>query len=141
MAAATAINCKEKQMGTFYTECLLENYQNRTRSIRVPQLLVDTGSECSWIQEQRLEQAGIIPEKRRRFVIANGEMVTRPVGYAIVYVSNSSTVDEIVFAQKDDMELLGARTMEGLNLLVDPANKKLIDGGPMLAATPVLVND
>ncbi len=128
-------------MGTFYTECSLENYQNRTRSIRVPQLLVDTGSECSWIEERRLEQVGITPEKKRRFVIANGEVVTRPVGYAIIYVNNSSTVDEIVFAQKGDMELLGARTMEGLNLLVDPANKKLIEGGPTLAATPVLVND
>ena len=141
VAVTDACNHKEEQMGTFKTECVLENHQDRTRSIRVPGLLVDTGSELTWIQEKHLEKIGITPEKKLRFTIANGQTVTRPVGYAIIYVSNSSTTDEVVFAQQSDMELLGARTMEGLNLIVDPGNKKLIDGGPILAATPVLLED
>ena len=31
------------------------------------------------------------------------------------------------------LALLGARTLEGLNLRVDPKNKKLVAGGPLLA--------
>jgi hypothetical protein len=33
-------------------------------------------------------------------------------------------IDEIVFAQEGDMQLLGARTMEGLNLIVDSRRKR-----------------
>jgi hypothetical protein len=43
-------------------------------------------------------------------------------------------VDEIVFAEKGDLLLLGARTLEGLNLRVDSGKKKLVAAGPLLAA-------
>ena len=44
------------------------------------------------------------------------------------------TIDEVVFARKGDLSLLGARTLEGLNLLVDAKKKKLVAGGPLFAA-------
>ena len=128
-------NHKEKQMGTFKTECVLENHQDRTRSLRVPGVMVDTGSELTWIQQKRLKEIGIAPEKKKwRFAMANGQEITRTVGYAIIRVGRNFTTDEVVFAQEGDPELLGARTMEGLNLRIDPCNKKLIEGGPVPAA-------
>ena len=39
----------------------------------------------------------------------------------------TGTVDEVVFAEKGDFVLLGARALEGLLLWVDPKNKKLIE--------------
>ena len=59
--------------------------------------------------------------------MANGLEVYRDVGYAIVRVSNRETTDEIVFAEKGDYILLGARALEGLMLWVDPRNKKLVE--------------
>ena len=44
------------------------------------------------------------------------------------------TVDEIVFAEKGGLLLLGARSLEGLNLTGDPRKKKLVAAGPLLAA-------
>ena len=44
------------------------------------------------------------------------------------------TVDEVVFAQEGDLCLLGARTLEGMNLRVDPRGKKLVAAGPVPAA-------
>jgi len=44
------------------------------------------------------------------------------------------TIDEVVFAQKGDMQLLGARTLEGLNLVVNSRTKKLVAAGPVKAA-------
>ena len=44
------------------------------------------------------------------------------------------TVDEVVFAEKGDLLLLGSRTLEGLNLTIDPQRKKLVASGPVPAA-------
>jgi len=41
--------------------------------------------------------------------------------------------DYVVFAEPGDKILLGARSLEGLNLRVDAQRKQLIPAGPMLA--------
>ena len=69
-----------------------------------------------------------------RFIIANGQEITRTIGFVIIKVGKEITTDEIVFAQKGDLQLLGARTLEGLNLKVDSRNKKLVAACPFLAA-------
>ena len=66
--------------------------------------------------------------------MAKGQRVTRSVGFAIVRVEKSFTIDEVVFAEKGDLPLLGARSLEGLNLTVDSRRKKLVAAGPVLAA-------
>lgn len=66
--------------------------------------------------------------------MANGQRVTRSVGFAIVRVNKSFTIDEVVFAEKGDLLLLGARSLEGLNLTVDSRRKRLVAAGPVLAA-------
>jgi hypothetical protein len=40
-----------------------------------------------------------------------------------------------VFAEPGDMVLLGARSLEGLNLRVDARTKQLVDAGPIVAAS------
>ena len=35
-------------MGTFYAKCKIENPTDRSRSVVIPKLLVDTGSEFTW---------------------------------------------------------------------------------------------
>jgi predicted aspartyl protease len=78
---------------------------------------------------------GITPEKKDvQFVMANGTTITRRVGFAIVRVEGAITTDEVVFAESGDLQLLGARSLEGLNLRVDSRQKKLVAGGPLLAA-------
>jgi hypothetical protein len=44
------------------------------------------------------------------------------------------TVDEVVFAEKGDLLLFGARTLQGLSLMVDPRKKMLVASGPIPAA-------
>ena len=73
-------------------------------------------------QSENLEQIGIGTEKKdRRFVMANGETITRSIGFAILRVGEAVTTDEVVFGEAGDLQLLGARTLEGLNLRVIPA--------------------
>lgn len=122
-------------MGTFHTGCKVENHVNRSKFVRLQKVLVDTGSEYTWIPEIKLEQIGVKREKKDlRFVLANGEVVTRSVGFAILRVGKNFTIDEVVFAEPGDLLLLGARTLEGLNLTVDSVRKKLVADGPLPAA-------
>jgi len=122
-------------MGTFYVRCKVENHVDRSKSVVVPKLLVDTGSDYTWIPAKLLEKIGAEREKKDLpFVMANGQSVTSSVGFAIIRLNKYFTIDEVVFAEKGDLPLLGARTLEGLNLTVDPKRKKLVASGPLLAA-------
>ncbi|MGH7456226.1 MAG: retroviral-like aspartic protease family protein [bacterium] len=122
-------------MGTFYTRCKIENSVDRSKSMVIPKLLVDTGSEYTWVSATTLEKLGINREKKDvLFIMANGQQVTRSVGFAIIRLDKFFTIDEVVFAEKGDLLLLGARTLEGLNLTVDPKRKKLVAAGPLPVA-------
>ncbi|MFZ1933311.1 MAG: retroviral-like aspartic protease family protein [Thermoguttaceae bacterium] len=122
-------------MGTFHVACLVKNHIDRSKSVRIPKLLVDTGSEYTWLPSAKLEQIGVKREKKDlQFIMANGQTITRSVGFAILRVERQFTIDEVVFAEPGDLLLLGARTLEGLNLTVDAAGKKLVAAGPLPAA-------
>ncbi len=122
-------------MGTFHVGCRIENHVQRERSVIIPKMLVDTGSEYTWIPTAKLEHIGVTREKKDiRFVMANGQLITRSVGFAILRVGTSFTIDEVVFAEPGDLILLGARTLEGLNLTIDSSKKKLVAAGPLPAA-------
>jgi predicted aspartyl protease len=82
-----------------------------------------------------LESLRIARDKLPRFRQANGEILERWTGVALVYAGGTWTVDHVVFAEPNDLTLLGARTLEGLNLRVDPILKRLVDAGPTPAAT------
>ena len=97
--------------------------------------MVDTGSEHTWIPSAVLKRLRVKPQKKDvAFVMANGETVTRNIGFAVLRIGAAFTIDEVVFAQEGDLCLLGARTLEGMNLQVDPRRKKLVAAGPVPAA-------
>ncbi len=122
-------------MGTFYVGCRVDNHINREKTAKVSRLLVDTGREFTWINEKTLAKIGVKPEKKDiPFIMANDQSITRTIGFAIIHVNKAFTIDEVVFAQKGDMQLLGARSLEGLNLRVDSKGKKLVAAGPVNAA-------
>ena len=114
-------------MGTFCVGCQIKNHLDREKAVQIPRLMVDTGSEATWIARKLLEQIGVKPEKRPAYQMANGQVVDRDIGYAVVRVGSRETTDEVVFAEQGDYLLLGARALEGLLLWVDPQNKKLIE--------------
>ena len=122
-------------MGVFYVDCSVENMASPDRSAHVEQLLVDTGSEYTWLPKDILANIGVdVRKPHRQFVMANGDVITRDVGYALLKVNGFETVDEVVFAEEDDLNLLGARTLEGFGAIIDAARKQLVASGPRLAA-------
>ena len=108
---------------------------DRSKGSSLPRLLVDTGSDYTWAPGATLEKLGVAREKKDlEFVMANDQKITRSVGFAIIRVDQSFTVDEVVFAEKGDLLLLGARTLEGLSLTVDSRKRILVAAEPLPAA-------
>jgi predicted aspartyl protease len=121
-------------MGTFRIQVEIENPAQPGTRRPIDGLLVDTGSELSWVPARELEALGIQRSRRTRFRQATGQIIERWVGIAIVRVGELSTGDDVVFGEPNDLVLLGSRTLEGLNLTVDPVSKRLVDAGPAPAA-------
>ena len=126
----------DSAMGAFFTRCKIENPVERDRSAVVGRILVDTGSGYTWISAVTLARIGIRREdKQSSFVMADGRTIIRDIGFAIIRIDQFFTIDEVVFGEQGDLSLLGARTLEGLNLTVDSRRKRLIAAGPLPAAT------
>src|SRR5207302_456245 len=79
--------------------------QPRWASVR--QVLVDSGSEMTWLPERLLRSIGIDVFKRdQHFVMANGLEITRDVGIAVIRSGDFKTVDEVVFGRAGDLRVL-----------------------------------
>ena len=121
-------------MGTFRIHIAVEHPAHRGKRVSIEAVLVDTGSEFTWIPTPVLEQLGVERERTQRFLIADGRVLERSIGIAIVHAEGTLTPDWVVFAEAGDMTLLGAHSLEGLNLRVDPAARRLVPAGPIITA-------
>lgn len=120
-------------MGTFRTTILIESAERRGEMRTVDNALVDMGSEFTWAPRAVLEDLGIRPEFTQRFIVADGRQLERSVGIAIVHAAGTKAPDYVTFAEPGDMLILGARSLEGMNLRVDAQRKQLVPAGPILA--------
>ena len=122
-------------MGVFKVHCELQELTANRPPVVVAGVMVDTGSEYTWLPEDVLTGAGVhVTKKDMAFVMANGTTITRDVGYAYLRTGGFETVDEVVFARAGDLRLLGARTLEGFAALVDARQKRLVASGPLPVA-------
>lgn len=120
-------------MGTFRTTIQIESAERRGVLRSVENALVDTGSELTWVPHEVLDSLGILPEMTQRFIVADGRQLERRVGIGIVHAGGTKAPDYVVFAEPGDMIILGARSLEGLNVRVDAQRKQLVPAGPILA--------
>ena len=122
------------EMGTFRVDVEIENPAAEGRRERLSNVLVDTGAELSWFPALVLESLGIRRRKQWSFRQADGTILERWTGSARVFAAGTDTVDDVIFGEPHDLVLLGARSLEGLNMRIDPISKTLVDAGPAPAA-------
>jgi predicted aspartyl protease len=122
-------------MGIFRVDVEIASRGSGPDFHRAGPLIVDTGSEVTSINAEVLRMAGVeVRKPAQQFVMANGQTITRDVGYAIVAAEGFETIDEVMFALEGDLQLLGSRTIEGFNARVGPEGKRLVAAGPIVAA-------
>jgi len=110
------------------------NPQDRARRLDLA-LIVDAGSTYTWIRRERLESIGLRPSGTRRFRTIEGRTVEREIGEAVIECLGERATRVVVFAERDDVEVMGVEALEGLGLEVDPVTRQLRRSESMLALT------
>jgi predicted aspartyl protease len=110
----------------FRVNVVARNPRDETRATTPIEVLVDTGSELTWLPAERLATIGIGPRRKRTFHTATGDRVERDVGYAVLCADGHETIDEVVLGEKGDLSLLGVRTIEGFGVMVDALGHRFV---------------
>ena len=97
-------------------------------------VMVDASVVYNWIPSTLLLELGVSPVRIDRFETADGRVLERVVGFALLYAAGRTTATVVVFAQEGDMILLGAIGLEGMNLQVDLVRRALVPAGPVPVA-------
>lgn len=87
---------------------------------------VDTGAAYTTLPSRLLRELGIVPSGKRRFLLADGRRIQMDYGEARVTVDGENVPTLVIFGADDAPALLGAYTLEGLALAVDPVEQRLV---------------
>lgn len=87
---------------------------------------VDTGAAYTTLPASLLHELGVEPMGKRRFLLADGRRVDMDYGRAWATINGDSEVTIVVFGEENAPALLGAYTLEGLALAVDPTSQRLV---------------
>lgn len=121
-------------MGIFRTTIAIAPLTRPDDRRELADVMVDTGSEYNWIPRPLLSELGVEAQRIDRFETADGRVLEREIGFAMLFAGGRATPTIVVFADAGDMVLLGALGLEGLNLRVDLGRKELVPAGPVPAA-------
>lgn len=111
-------------MGVTFVNVKVANPADPSRAVE-EQFLVDSGAVYSLVPRPQLERIGIEPHSRRSFILANGEQVEREIGSAIFDYQGHRGDSLVIFGEEGDSPLLGATTLEGFGLILDPFRREL----------------
>ncbi len=111
-------------MGTFKYPLRISSMDGQQE--RDVEATVDTGAAYTTLPGSLLRELGIEPIDKRTFLLADGRRVDMEYGRAWATVNGSSEVTIVVFGGEEAPALLGAYTLEGLALAVDPIAQRLV---------------
>jgi len=112
-------------MGTFFVEAFLASPREPERK-EPTKLLVDPGSAYTWVSSAFLRRLGIEPGERRRILTIEGKTVERGAAEVLITLEGRTMHTLCLFGEGGDLEVLGAYTLEGFGLAVDPVQRRLV---------------
>ncbi len=112
-------------MGLLFVNGTIESARapRRRRTLR---FLVDTGAFYTMVPRDILESLRIRPIRQETFQFADGRKARWKVGEAQVSIDGRQATRLVVFGKPGTQPLLGADTLEGLALTVDPRRRRLV---------------
>ena len=87
---------------------------------------VDTGAAYTTLPASLLRELGVEPRGKRRFLLADGRRLEMDYGEARAAINGENVTTLVVFGEDNAPALLGAYTLEGLALAVDPVEQRLV---------------
>ena len=121
-------------MGTFLVEIELNG--PITPKPVVLNALVGTGAAHTAVPEDVLDRIGVPRRTTRHFRQAGGQRVERPLGQALLRISESDEDDgfyvPVIFLPRGADPLLGATALQIFGLAVDPEGERLLPSEALL---------
>ncbi len=111
-------------MGVFNWPVKLDSMDGQ-RSLEI-EAMVDTGASYTMVPANLLEGLGVLPIDKISLLLADGRRAEYDIGEARATINGRSIPTLVVFGENHARALLGAYTLEGLRLAVDPAHGKLV---------------
>ena len=111
-------------MGVFRVPIEVSDLQ-RHRVERV-EAWVDTGAFYSSVPRPVLESLGVVPHIREPFRLADGRVVESAIGRVFIRIGDRAEITLVLFGEPGSPPLLGAYSLEGLRLAVDPSTQRLV---------------
>lgn len=97
-----------------------------SRASRRIEFLIDSSAIHSVVPRSELRALGIKPFKKTSFILADGGSIEREVGTAHFVYKGFEGGAPVIFGEGADKPLLGATTLEALELGLNPLSRELI---------------
>lgn len=119
-------------MGMTTVKLTIKNPGNPTKKAEAD-FLVDSGAHYTVVPSSLVRRLGLKPAYSQEFSLADGRVIKRPIGAALVRLDGRELPVAVVLGQKDDDPLLGVTTLETFGLMLDPFKRKIYPAKLMLA--------
>jgi clan AA aspartic protease len=113
-------------VGITFTKARVSNPRRPDLDAREIELLVDSGAIFSVLPANVLDELGVLRERRQEFTLADGSHVSYDIGEATFVLGEHEATSKVVFAPEGVTPLLGAYTLEGLTLMLNPVTRELL---------------
>lgn len=87
--------------------------------------LVDSGAVYSLVPEAVLRRLDVAPHSEREFILASGDVIRRRLATATFQYEGRRGDSMVIVGEPGDDPLLGATTLEGFGLVLDPFRREL----------------
>ncbi len=111
-------------MGLTTVKLKISNIYSPEKSIE-DDFLVDSGASITVIPAEMVRKLKLKPIYEKEFLLADGKVVKRKIGNALIRFKDIEIPTQVVLGGKNDSKLLGALTLEGMGLALDPFERRL----------------
>ena len=118
-------------MGITTVTLKIKNLHDPKKVIKAD-FLVDSGAAYTVLPKDLVEKLGIKDGFEQQFVLADGKVVKRKVGNALIEYQGREVASPVILGKARDSKLLGVLTLEALGLSLDPFERKLYKAKLML---------
>lgn len=111
-------------MGITHVHILVKKSHEAKRK-EIVEFLVDSGAVYSVLSRAVLQRLGCKPYRKRNFILADGTSIAREIGDAYFEYREVGGPAPVIFGEPGDSNLLGATTLEAMELVLDPFRREL----------------
>lgn len=89
------------------------------------EFMVDSGAHYTVLPQSLVKKLGLKPSYEQRFSLADGKVIQRSVGSALIKFEERELAVPVVLGEVGDGPLLGITTLEAFGLMLDPFKRQI----------------